>query len=143
LCSVHAFAALSQAVLQSIDVFRPSLEIDQTPLPPSWMPRACLGHSTHPIRGVELRALRELRRIYQDSPYVFVTEREGPMTPASSPSSPSRATPTCCGMRADTNGPARARTRARSSNTSGTETSRTRWRYTELSPDRFKTFWKD
>jgi type 1 fimbriae regulatory protein FimE len=38
--------------------------------------------STHPIRGVELRALRELRRDYPDSPYVFVTEREGPMTRA-------------------------------------------------------------
>ena len=38
--------------------------------------------STHPIRGVELRALRELRRVYPNSPYIFVTEREGPMTPA-------------------------------------------------------------
>ena len=38
--------------------------------------------STHPIRGVELRALRELRRVYPDLPYVFVTEREGPMTAA-------------------------------------------------------------
>src|ERR1035437_8045985 len=33
--------------------------------------------STHPIRGVELRALRELRRVYPALPYVFVTEREG------------------------------------------------------------------
>ena len=38
--------------------------------------------STHPIRGPELRALRELRREYPDSPYLFVTERGGPMTPA-------------------------------------------------------------
>ncbi len=38
--------------------------------------------STHPIRGVELRALRALRKDYPDSPYVFVTEREGPMTTA-------------------------------------------------------------
>src|SRR5271155_1346409 len=38
--------------------------------------------STHPIRGPELRALRELRRDYPDSPYLFVTERGGPMTPA-------------------------------------------------------------
>jgi type 1 fimbriae regulatory protein FimB/type 1 fimbriae regulatory protein FimE len=38
--------------------------------------------SSHPIRGPELRALRELRRDYPDSPYLFVTERGGPMTPA-------------------------------------------------------------
>ena len=38
--------------------------------------------STHPIRGPELRALRELRREYPESPYLFVTERGGPMTPA-------------------------------------------------------------
>ena len=38
--------------------------------------------STHPIRGPELRALRELRRDYPESPYLFVTERGGPMTPA-------------------------------------------------------------
>jgi type 1 fimbriae regulatory protein FimB/type 1 fimbriae regulatory protein FimE len=38
--------------------------------------------STHPIRGPELRALRELRRDYPETPYLFVTERGGPMTPA-------------------------------------------------------------
>jgi type 1 fimbriae regulatory protein FimB/type 1 fimbriae regulatory protein FimE len=38
--------------------------------------------STHPIWVPELRALRELRREYPDSPYLFVTERGGPMTPA-------------------------------------------------------------
>jgi type 1 fimbriae regulatory protein FimE len=38
--------------------------------------------STHPIRGTELRALRALRADYPESTYVFVTEREGPMTPA-------------------------------------------------------------
>ena len=36
--------------------------------------------SVHPLRGPELRALRRLRRDYQASPYVFVTERGGPMT---------------------------------------------------------------
>ncbi len=60
--------------------------------------------STHPIRGIELRALRVLRKDYPDSPYVFVTERGGPMTPAT----------------------ARARIRGRSSSTSGIGTSRTR-----------------
>jgi integrase len=38
--------------------------------------------STHPIRGPELRALRELRRQYPESPYLFVTERGGPTMPA-------------------------------------------------------------
>jgi integrase len=37
--------------------------------------------STHPIRGDELRALRELHRQYPESGYVFTTERAGPFTP--------------------------------------------------------------
>jgi len=36
--------------------------------------------STHPIRGVELRALRQVYRDWPDSPYVIVSERGGPMT---------------------------------------------------------------
>lgn len=36
--------------------------------------------STHPIRGPELRALRKLQRAYPDTPYLFVTERKGPIT---------------------------------------------------------------
>jgi site-specific recombinase XerD len=36
--------------------------------------------STHPLYGVELRALRHLARLYPDTPYVFVTERQGPLT---------------------------------------------------------------
>lgn len=35
--------------------------------------------STHPLRGPEIRALRRLQRDYS-SPYVFVTERGGPLT---------------------------------------------------------------
>ena len=37
--------------------------------------------STHPIRGPEIRALRRLQRD-DDSPYLFVTERGGPLTTA-------------------------------------------------------------
>jgi integrase len=37
--------------------------------------------SVHPLRGDEIRALRELRRQFPDSGYVFVTERHGPFTP--------------------------------------------------------------
>ena len=36
--------------------------------------------STHPLRGPEIRALRRLQREYPDTPYVFVTERKGPLT---------------------------------------------------------------
>ncbi len=35
--------------------------------------------STHPLRGPEIRALRRLQRDYA-GPYVFVTERKGPVT---------------------------------------------------------------
>jgi len=36
--------------------------------------------TVHPLRGPELRALRKLKRDYPDTPYIFVTERSGPMT---------------------------------------------------------------
>jgi site-specific recombinase XerD len=36
--------------------------------------------STHPLRGVELRSLRRLRRDYPDAPYLFQSERKGPMS---------------------------------------------------------------
>jgi type 1 fimbriae regulatory protein FimB/type 1 fimbriae regulatory protein FimE len=36
--------------------------------------------STHPLHGPELRSLRKLRRDYPDTPYVFVSERKGPLT---------------------------------------------------------------
>jgi type 1 fimbriae regulatory protein FimB/type 1 fimbriae regulatory protein FimE len=36
--------------------------------------------SVHPIRGPEIRALRRLKRDYPETPYVFVTERKGPLT---------------------------------------------------------------
>lgn len=36
--------------------------------------------STHELRGEELRALRELRRAWPDSPFLFCSERGGPMT---------------------------------------------------------------
>jgi type 1 fimbriae regulatory protein FimB/type 1 fimbriae regulatory protein FimE len=36
--------------------------------------------STHPLFGPEIRALRKIGRDYPDTPYVFVTERKGPLT---------------------------------------------------------------
>jgi len=35
---------------------------------------------SHPLRGPEIRALRQLQRDYPETPYVFVTERKGPLT---------------------------------------------------------------
>ena len=36
--------------------------------------------ATHPIEGDELRLLRRLQREYSDTPFVFTTERSGPLT---------------------------------------------------------------
>ncbi len=36
--------------------------------------------ATHPIEGDELRLLRRLRREYPQTPFVFTTERGGPLT---------------------------------------------------------------
>jgi type 1 fimbriae regulatory protein FimE len=38
--------------------------------------------SSHPLRGPEIRALRRLKREYPETPYVFITERKGPLTTA-------------------------------------------------------------
>jgi integrase len=37
--------------------------------------------SVHPLRGDEIRALRELRREFPDSTFVFETQKDGPFTP--------------------------------------------------------------
>ena len=37
-------------------------------------------NSTHPLRRPELRALRKLKKDHPETPYVFVTERKGPLT---------------------------------------------------------------
>jgi integrase len=42
------------------------------------------GHDAkHPLRGPQLRLLRELQRLYPDSPYVFVSEHKAPLSPRS------------------------------------------------------------
>jgi integrase len=42
------------------------------------------GHDTkHPLRGPQLRLLRELQRLSPASPYVFVSERKAPLSPRS------------------------------------------------------------
>lgn len=109
--------------------------------------------STHPIRGPELRALRELRREYPASPYLFVSERGGPMTTSTVRKLLARA-----GERAKLPFPIhphmlRHATGYKLAN-DGHDTRAIQHylghrnithtvRYTELSPERFKTFWSD
>jgi type 1 fimbriae regulatory protein FimB/type 1 fimbriae regulatory protein FimE len=62
-----------------------SLRRDQVDLEQGLLHVSRLKNGTpavHPLRGPELRALRKLFREYPDSPYVFSTERKGPMTAA-------------------------------------------------------------
>jgi integrase len=40
-------------------------------------------HAKHPLRGPQLRLLRDLQRLYPDSPYVFVSERKASLSPRS------------------------------------------------------------
>ncbi len=109
--------------------------------------------STHPLRGVELRALRELRRDYPDLPYVFVTEREGPMTSATARKLITRAGELAklpfpihphmlrhaCGYKLASEGQDTRAIQQYLGHRNITHTVR----YTELSPERFKGFWKD
>src|SRR4030095_11377680 len=86
--------------------------------------------SVHPLRGAELRALRKLARLYPTSPYVFSSERKGPLTTDAVRKIVTRAgdeagfrfpyTRTCCATRAATSSPTTARIRARSSIISAT-----------------------
>lgn len=109
--------------------------------------------STHPIRGPELRALRELRRDYPNSPYLFISERGGPMTPATvrklitrAGESAKLAFPIHPHMLRHSTGYKLANdghdTRAIQQYLGHRNITHT-VRYTELSPTRFKGFWKD
>jgi integrase len=109
--------------------------------------------STHPLRGVELRALRALRKDHPDSPYVFVTEREGPMTPATARKLITRAGELAklpfpihphmlrhaCGYKLASEGQDTRAIQQYLGHKNITHTVR----YTELSPERFKNFWRD
>jgi type 1 fimbriae regulatory protein FimB/type 1 fimbriae regulatory protein FimE len=109
--------------------------------------------STHPIRGPELRALRELKREYPDSPYLFVTERGGPMTPATVRKLVTRAGELAklpfpihphmlrhsAGYKLASDGQDTRAIQQYLGHKNITHTVR----YTALSPERFKNFWKD
>jgi integrase len=67
--------------------------------------------SVHPMQGDEIRALRRLQREQEASPYVFTSERGGPMSAKSfgtlfarlgRRAGPSPSSRTCCGTPAAT-----------------------------------------
>lgn len=109
--------------------------------------------SVHPLRGPELRALRKVAREYPDTPYVFVTERKGPLTPDTVRKLIARAGEAAgipfsihphmlrhaCGYKLANDG---HDTRA-IQHYLGHKNIQHTVKYTELSPTRFKAFWKD
>ncbi len=108
--------------------------------------------STHPLRGPEIRALRRLQRDYA-GPYVFVTERKGPLTTSAARKIVARAGEKAnlgfpvhphmlrhaCGFKLANDG---HDTRA-IQHYLGHKNIQHTVRYTELAPDRFNGFWKD
>ncbi len=108
--------------------------------------------STHPLRGPEIRALRRLQRDYA-GPYVFVTERKGPLTTSTVRKIIARAGELtslgfpvhphmlrhACGFKLANDG---HDTRA-IQHYLGHKNIQHTVRYTELAPDRFNRFWQD
>jgi type 1 fimbriae regulatory protein FimE len=109
--------------------------------------------STHPLRGPELRALRQLRRDWPEGAYLFVSERGGPMTASNVRKLVARAGREAamgfpvhphmlrhaCGFKLANDG---HDTRSLQHYLGHKNIAHT-VRYTELAPDRFKGFWKD
>ena len=109
--------------------------------------------STHPLRGLELRALRQLKREYPNSPYLFMSERGAAMAAATARGIIERAGVLAglplsvhphmlrhaCGFYLASSG---HDTRAIQAYLGHKNIQHT-VRYTELSPGRFKDFWTD
>jgi len=108
--------------------------------------------SVHPIQGDELRALRRLRRECKASPYVFASERGGPMSPKTwhglfarigeraglpFPVHPHMLRHGCGYALANAGHDTRALQAWL-----GHKSIQHTVRYTELAPDRFKNFWR-
>ena len=108
--------------------------------------------SVHPIRGDEMRALRKLRRDYPRDAHVFVSERGGPISPIGFHRLIQRLGDAAemrfpihphmlrhaCGFKLANDG---HDTRALQ-HYLGHKNIQHTVRYTELSPDRFKNFWR-
>ena len=109
--------------------------------------------STHPLHGPELRSLRRLQRDYPDCPYVFTGERKGPLTESTVRKIVARA-----GESAELGFPVHPHMLRHAAGfklaNDGQDTRAIQHylghknithtvRYTELSADRFKSFWQD
>ena len=109
--------------------------------------------STHPLWGKELRALRKLMRDYPETTYVFVSERKSPMTASTFRKMLSRA-----GKEAKLSLSVHPHMLRHSTGfklaNDGQDTRSIQHylghkniqhtvRYTEMTPNRFKDFWKD
>jgi type 1 fimbriae regulatory protein FimB/type 1 fimbriae regulatory protein FimE len=109
--------------------------------------------STHPLRGPELRALRQLRRDYPEGPYLFVSQRGGPMTTNNVREIVLRAGRAAgftfrCHPHQIRHSTGFALANAGHDTRSlghflGHRNLNNTMRYTELAADRFKDFWKD
>lgn len=109
--------------------------------------------SVHPIRGPEIRALRRLEREYGNSPYLFVTERGGPLTASTVRKMVARAGRRAgisfpvhphmlrhaCGYKLANDGHDTRSIQQYLGHKNITHTVR----YTELAPGRFNSFWQD
>ena len=109
--------------------------------------------STHPLRGPELRAPRQLRRDWPDTPYLFVSERRGPMTASNVRKLVARSGLVAkipfpvhphvlrhaCGFELANEGHDTRSLQHYLGHKSIAHTVR----YTEMAPGRFKGFWKD
>ena len=108
--------------------------------------------SVHPMQGDEIRALRRLQREQGSSSRVFMTERDGPMTPKAFHALFGRIGArakmqfpnirTCCGMAAAMPWRTRATAHRALQAWLGHKNIQHTVRYTELSPHRFKDFWR-
>jgi len=109
--------------------------------------------ATHPLSGRELRGLRQLKRAYPESPFMFVTERGGPITEATVRKMISRA-----GSSAGPEFPTHPHMLRHATGyylaNNGVDTRTIQAylghrnimhtvRYTQLAPDRFRTLWRD
>lgn len=109
--------------------------------------------STHPLRGPELRSLRRLQREGSGGPYVFTTERGGPLTTSNVRKMIARA-----GKEAGLEFPVHPHMLRHAAGyklaNDGHDTRAIQHylghkniahtvRYTDMAPDRFKGFWKD